>query len=153
LYPDTKVFVAELVEEASYQVRRLQHHASLALWCGDNENAESVFGARKDHPDHAKMAAVYRRTLTALEKTCTTEDPTRRFWLSSPSNGEFGPHPADPNRGDVHYWQVWHGRKPFDDYLRVEPRFVSEFGFQSFPDPRTIRAVVPRGQMNPSSRV
>jgi len=153
LYPDTKDFIAELVAEAKYQVRRLHDRPSLALWCGDNEDAEGVWSWWKNQPDFPKTVARYKNTLSALKKVCEAEDDTRRFWLSSPSNDEFGPNPTDPNRGDIHYWKVWHGRQPFSNYLTVKPRFVSEFGFQSFPEPRTIRAVVPKGQLNPSSRV
>jgi beta-mannosidase len=153
LYPDTKGFIAELVAEAKYQVRRLFDRPSLALWCGDNEDAEGVWSWWKNQPDFPKTVARYKKTLSALKKACEAEDDTRRFWLSSPSNDEFGPNPTDPNRGDIHYWKVWHGRQPFSNYLTVKPRFVSEFGFQSFPEPRTIRAVVPKGQLNPSSRV
>jgi beta-mannosidase len=153
LYPDTKEFIDELVAEAKYQVRRLHDRASLALWCGDNEDAEGVWSWWKNQPDFPKTVARYKKTLSALKKACEAEDDTRRFWLSSPSNDEFGPNPTDPNRGDIHYWKVWHGRQPFSNYLTVKPRFVSEFGFQSFPEPRTVRAVVPKKELNPSSRV
>jgi beta-mannosidase len=153
LYPDSDAFVDELVAEAKHQVRRLHDRACLALWCGDNEDAEGVWSWWKNQPDFPKTVLRYKKTLTALKKACEAEDTTRRFWLSSPSNDEFGENPTDPNRGDIHYWKVWHGRQPFSNYLTVKPRFVSEFGFQSFPEPRTIRAVVPKKQLNPSSRV
>jgi beta-mannosidase len=153
LYPDTRDFIAELSAEAKYQVRRLHHRASLALWCGDNENTEAVWNWWKAHPDFKKSVATYVRTMSALRRVCQAEDTTRSFWISSPGNNEFAPNPEDPNRGDVHYWKVWHGRQPFSNYLTVRPRFVSEFGFQSFPEPRTVRSVVPKDQRNPSSRV
>jgi beta-mannosidase len=153
LYPDTPGFLTELRAEARYQVRRLHDRTCLALWCGDNEDAEAVWNWWKDQPDHAKTVRTYVKTMTALRKVCEAEDTTRKFWISSPGNNDFAPNPTDPNRGDVHYWKVWHGRQPFSNYLTVRPRFVSEFGFQSFPEPRTIRAVVPKEQCNPSSRV
>jgi beta-mannosidase len=153
LYPDSRPFLAELAAEAKYQVRRLHDHPSLALWCGDNENEVAVHKWRAPGADQKRAAAAYARTSRALRKACEAEDTTRRFWHSSPSNGVLDAEPTDPNRGDVHYWNVWHGRRPFSDYLSVKPRFASEFGFQSFPEPRTIRAVVPRTDVNPSSRV
>ncbi|HEY3595880.1 MAG TPA: hypothetical protein VGL13_18475, partial [Polyangiaceae bacterium] len=153
LYPDSPAFLAELRAEAEYQVRRLHHRTCVALWCGDNENTEAVWSWWKDRPDFDRSVRAYIKTMSALRKVCEKEDDTRRFWISSPGNNEFGPNPTDPNRGDVHYWKVWHGRQPFTNYLTVKPRFVSEFGFQSFPEPRTIRAVVPKDQTNPSSRV
>jgi beta-mannosidase len=153
LYPDTRAFLVELAAEAKYQVRRLHDHPSLALWCGDNENEVAVHKWRAPGHDQKRAVAAYGRISRALRKACEAEDATRRFWQSSPSNGELDANPTDPNRGDVHYWNVWHGRRPFSDYLAVKPRFASEFGFQSFPEPRTIRAVVPRAELNPSSRV
>jgi beta-mannosidase len=153
LYPDTPGFIAELTREAAYQIRRLHAHPCIALWCGDNENAQAVWSWWKNDPSHARMETAYKNVLGALRSVCEREDTTRRFWLSSPSNNEFGGYPDDPNHGDVHYWAVWHRRQPFSNYLTVKPRFASEFGFQSFPEPRTVRACVPADQMNPSSRV
>jgi len=153
LYPDTKGFMAELEAEAVYQVRRLQSRACVAIWCGDNECMAAVWEWWAKSPDIAKNIKIYTNVLTALRKAVEGEDVTRVFWLSSPSNNAFDGHPGDPNRGDVHYWKVWHQKAPFSDYLNVKPRFASEFGFQSFPEPRTIRAVIPPAELNPSSRV
>jgi beta-mannosidase len=158
LYPDTPEFIEELTEEARYQIRRLSDHPSIALWCGDNEDLGGVKhwwipGGQATEAEARRYPAMYRKVLSALRATCEAEDPSRRFWLSSPSNGSFEGDPDDPTRGDVHYWKVWHGGKPFSDYLTVRPRFVSEFGFQSFPDLDTLKRVVPPGEMNPSSWV
>jgi beta-mannosidase len=153
LYPDTPGFLAELTAEARYQVRRLHARPCIALWCGDNENMAVVWEWWRAQPSFERNVATYEETMTALRLTVEDEDPTRAFWLSSPCNGNFGEHPDDPNFGDVHYWKVWHKKEPFSNYLTVRPRFASEFGFQSFPEPRTIRAVTPPAEMNPSSRV
>ena len=153
LYPDTREFLDELTAEATYQIRRLHAHPSIVLWCGDNEDAEAVWGWWKNSPDFARNVKIYTRVMTTLKKTVEAEDDTRAFWLSSPSNDDFNGECTDPNRGDVHYWTVWHGKQPFSNYYTVKPRFASEFGFQSFPEPRTIRAVVPKEEINPSSRV
>lgn len=153
LYPDTPDFITELCAEAKYQIRRLHAHPSIVLWNGDNEDAEAVWRWWKDSPDFKKNVKIYKTVMSALKKTVEAEDHTRRFWLSSPSNNDFNGDCTNPNRGDVHYWTVWHGKQPFSNYLTVKPRFASEFGFQSFPEPRTIRAVVPPEELNPSSRV
>lgn len=154
LYPDTRDFIAEIEREARYQVRRLADHPCIALWCGDNENAEGVVAWWKRQPHAERNPAIYAKVMTALRNVAEAEDPTRRFWLSSPSNDELGDaHPSDPTRGDVHYWAVWHGGKPFENYLEVKPRFASEFGFQSFPEERSVREVVSKGARNPSSWV
>jgi len=153
LYPDTEEFIGELKAEATYQVRRLHAHPCIVLWCGDNEDAEAVWKWWKDSPKFKTNVQIYKKVMTALKKTVEAEDTTRIFWLSSPSNNDFNGDCTNPNRGDVHYWTVWHGRQPFNNYLMVKPRFASEFGFQSFPEPRTIRAVMPADQLNASSRV
>jgi len=154
VYPDTPDFIRELTGEAQYQVRRLSSHPSLALWCGDNENLSGLshWWASK-FPGGKKYPGIYKKVMNALRRTCEREDPTRRFWISSPSNGVISGDPDDPNRGDVHYWKVWHGGKPFEDYLTVKPRFVSEFGFQSFPEAATLEKVIPKGEWNPSGYV
>ena len=153
MYPDSPEFLGELRAEAKEQVRRLADHPAIALWCGDNENNESAVHWMKNRPDHAALKDIYRTVMGALQKVVEAEDPSRRFWVSSPSNGVIDDNPSDPNKGDVHYWTVWHGRQPFSNYYTVKPRFASEFGFQSFPEPRTISAVVPAAELNPSSRV
>ena len=153
LYPDTKPFLDELTAEARYQVRRLHSRSCIVLWNGDNENVTAVWEWWRNDANFERNVEVYKGVMTALRKVVEAEDHTRPFWLSSPSNDTFGEHSGDPNRGDVHYWAVWHNRQPFSNYLTVKPRFASEFGFQSFPEPRTIRAVVPPEELNPSSRV
>jgi beta-mannosidase len=151
LYPASDEFTGELEGEARYQVRRLSHHPSLALFCGDNENRE---GVARWWSDRDQRLVLYRRLLERLGHVVRAEAPGHRFWLSSPSNDLIDDDdPNDLRRGDVHFWEVWHKKQPFTRYREVAPRFVSEFGFQSFPEPRTILAVVPEGQQNPSSRV
>ncbi len=152
LYPDSPAFVEQLTAEAHYQVRRLHTHPSIVLWCGDNEDAEAVWGWWGSSPDFKQNVTIYQHTLSALREACLAEDRTRPFWISSPSNNEFQGHNNDPNRGDVHYWTVWHGKQPFSNYLTMKPRFASEFGFQSFPEARTLRPVVGAEELNPSSR-
>jgi beta-mannosidase len=152
LYPDTPSFLRELEAEARHQVRRLSHRPCIALWCGDNENNTGVAHWWKHDGTPEQRLARYRRIIDTVARVCAAEDPGRRFWSSSPSNGTPDLDPESPNSGDVHYWAVWHGRQPFSNYLTVKPRFASEFGFQSFPEPRTIVPVVPREELNPSSR-
>lgn len=151
LYPDTESFIAEIAAEARDQVRRLQHHACVALWCGDNEVLTGVNHWWKNSDAAAGILQGYTRLMQALRATVNAEDPTRHFRVSSPSNGWIDPESESPDRGDVHYWAVWHGRQPFSNYLTVRPRFCSEFGFQAFAEPRTMRACVPREGLNPSS--
>lgn len=75
-----------------------------------------------------------------LPKMVKQYDPETFYWPASPSSGGGFDHPNDENRGDVHYWDVWHGGKPFTEYRKFFFRYASEFGFQSFPAEKTIEA-------------
>ena len=71
-------------------------------------------------------------------KLLKKEDPDRFYWPASPSTGGGFDFPNDPDRGDVHYWEVWHGNKPFTEYRKFYFRYLSEFGFLSFPSIKTV---------------
>ena len=43
------------------------------------------------------------------------------------------------NHGTQHYWGVWHGRDPMEDFGKKIGRFNAEYGFQSFPEFNTLR--------------
>ena len=89
-----------------------------------------------------------------LKRVCRQEAPEIFYWPSSPSSGGGFDAPNDLNRGDVHDWSVWHGRRPFSDFSQRYPRFCSEFGFESFPCMDTLRTFVHEEQdMNPFSQV
>lgn len=132
-------FVKNVVEETKDNVRRLRHHACIALWCGNNElewgwsGWDMGFGNKlSDKADYIKLFE------WILPETVKKEDPDRFYWLASPSSGGSFDDPNDQNRGDVHYWEVWHRLKHFTEYRKYYFRFCSEFGFQSFPDIKTI---------------
>lgn len=133
-------------------IRRLRHHASLALWCGNNEMEDFVpqgrwVSSKREVTDYIKMYEFI------LPEVLRREDPQTFYWPSSPSSGGSFDHPQAPDRGDVHYWDVWHGLKPFTDYRHYTFRYVSEFGFQSFPCMETIRSFADPGDLNPFSRI
>ena len=139
LYDLTPAFARNVKAEMRDNVRRLRHHASLALWCANNEMEQLV--ERNDYGNTPKLTADYIRLYEYLEpELLREEDPQTFFWPSSPSSGGGFDDPNDQNRGDVHYWEVWHRLKPFTEYRKYHFRFCSEFGFQSFPSPKTIGA-------------
>lgn len=154
-YPSTRDFLAEVKQEAAYQVRRLQHRASVALWCGDNEiiGALGWYEAAKANRD--RYLVNYDRLNRLLGEAVEEHDPERRFWPSSPSLGEldFADGWHCDTRGDLHFWDVWHSAKPFEHYRTVKPRFASEFGFQSFPSTYTVESFTEPADRNVSSRV
>jgi beta-mannosidase len=75
-----------------------------------------------------------------LPEIVRTLDPEHDYWPGSPHTPPPGDRRSfnDPDRGDAHLWDVWHGRKPFEWYRTCTHRFNSEFGFQSFPEPKTV---------------
>ena len=138
-YRLTRDFEDNILAELRDNIRRLRHHASLGLWCGNNEMEMFVkqgeWGAKNEIvSDYVKM---YEYLFPRLLET---EDPDRFYWPASPSSGGGFDEPDAENRGDVHYWKVWHGDKPFTEYRRFYFRYLSEFGFQSFPSIRTIES-------------
>lgn len=80
-----------------------------------------------------------------LPKLCRRYDPNTFYWPASPSSGGAFDKPNDENRGDAHYWDVWHGNKPFTEYRKFYFRYVSEFGFQSFPSLKTCESFTRAG--------
>jgi beta-mannosidase len=141
-------------EEISHQVKRLSSHPSLALWCGNNEALGAITWYEESRKSPARYIVDYDRlTEGVLGKVIRKLDPGRLFWPSSPSAGpdDFSDNWHSDERGDMHFWQVWHEGKPFSDYLSVKPRFCSEFGFQSFPSLRTTKSFAPVSELNVSS--
>ena len=138
-YDFTEAFERNICAEFRDNIRRLRHHASLALWCGNNEIESFVpYGMWVDNKN---LIADYIKLFEyVLPKLVKEEDPQTFYWPSSPSSGGSFDGPSDDNRGDNHYWAVWHGLKPFTDYRNHLFRYASEFGFQSFPCMATIES-------------
>jgi len=153
-YPSIPEFLAQVREELSHQIRRLQSHASLALWCGDNE-VFMCLGTTGDMMEYADRRVNFDRLNRTLAEMTAIYDPDRMFWPSSPCNGPQNMHQSchDMTRGDMHYWQVWHGGDPFSAYCKIKPRFCSEFGYQSFPSLQTVKRYTQERGINVTSPV
>jgi beta-mannosidase len=137
VYKLTEDFDLNIRSELTDNVKRIRHHACLALWCGNNEMEMFVdlgvwVNTPREKADYIKM---YEYVFPQVLKE---HDPDRFYWPASPSSGGSFDAPNDPNRGDVHYWEVWHGGKPFSAYRNHFFRYASEFGFQSFPFLKTV---------------
>jgi beta-mannosidase len=147
-------FVENVRVEVVENIRRLRHRASLALWCGNNEMEQGWVDWGWKGPEYQDMKAAYdvffHHTLPAC---CAAEDPDRVYWPSSPSSGTPFKNPNGQQQGDAHYWDVWHGRKPFTAYRNQYPRFMSEFGFQALPPLATIRTYADEADWNMTSYV
>ena len=146
-------FLANVRAEAEDNVRRLRHHPCLALWCGNNELEQGLVGPEWN--DHQMSWADYKKLFDRLLPAVVGKlDPQRDYWPGSPHSprGDRGDH-RNPTCGDAHLWDVWHGRKPFEWYRTTTHRFCSEFGFQSFPQPRTVAAFTRPADRNVTSHV
>jgi beta-mannosidase len=154
-YPlDDRAFLENVRIEVVENIRRLRHRASLALWCGNNEMEWGWVSWDWDRPEAADLKAAYDQFYHhILPKWCAAEDPDTPYWPSSPSSGEPFQDPNAQERGDAHYWDVWHGRRPFTAYRDQFPRFMSEFGFQSLPPLKTIATYAEEKDWNMTSYV
>ncbi len=162
-YDLSQAFEQTITQEARQTVRRLRHHASLALLCGNNEMElfqtaalqANIKGTENQFkPWETRHLADYIKMFEYILPRIVKElAPQVFYWPSSPSSGGSFDNPDDPSRGDVHYWDVWHGEKPFSEYRKFLFRYVSEFGFQSFPCLKTVESFSKPGDLNIFSRV
>ncbi len=147
LYPADREFIASSRAEAEFQGRRLRHRAALALWCGNNE----VFGCNHQElvPDRIRLAEHDLLFHQELPAALRVVDSTTPYWPSSPWRGDQGSdHAAGEQRGDTHFWDVWHARQPVKDYEKYVFRFASEFGMQSYSSPATNATFCPPAHDN-----
>lgn len=148
-------------QEAIEQVKRLRSHPSIVMWCGNNEvqTGWDRWGDRvafKQSLDPEERSRIERGMITlfgtVFREVVAVHDPDVPYWATSPGT-DFDGGADLSDDGDMHYWQVWGGSKPVEAFLDVETRFLSEYGLQSFPDMRTIRAFADPQDMDPESPV
>ncbi len=132
-------FIENFCREAEDNVKRLRHHPALALWCGNNE-LEQAHSSNTAEPGKMLWKDYIELFDVRLHNIVELLDPDRRYWPSSPhSPSKDRAAHANPKYGDSHVWNVWHGGEAFEYYLACKHRFVSEFGFQSFPELETVK--------------
>lgn len=156
-YPSDDTFLTNVREEAIYNIKRLRNHASLAYWNGNNEVLEGLnyWGWDKQYPKEVMDAWFrgYDKTFRELLPSLVREyDGTRDYTHGSPDVGNWGRVDLF-NVGDVHDWGLWYGELPFEAMADRLPRFASEFGFQSFPEMKTIRTFATPDQWDLDSEV
>lgn len=118
-------FMHNVQLETRDNVHRLRHHPCIALWCGNNEISLMVKDQWSDKSmGKADYDKLFKDLLGKEVKTCA---PQANYVSGS------------PECGDIHNWNVWHGGKTFEDYRNLTG-FMSEFGFQSFPEPNTVNS-------------
>ncbi len=150
-YKLTDSFRANVYEEFIHNITRLRNHPSLGLLCGNNE-MELEMMQYVNHNERLKQDYIelYERIIAEL---CEKLAPDIFYWPSSPSSGGGFDNPQDDNKGDVHYWAVWHANKPFEDYRNHYFRFCSEFGFESLPCMKTVESFTQPEDRNMMSAV
>ncbi|BDD12771.1 beta-mannosidase (plasmid) [Fulvitalea axinellae] len=143
MYPGSDDFLRRVEEEAVYNVKRLRNHPSIALWCGNNEiqGAWESWGWQKSYgyseQDSINLYNDYKAVFHELLPKVTSELDDKFYLASSPLHN--WPKAEDRANGDNHYWGVWWGKLPFESYKKYIARFMSEYGFQSFPEMESIK--------------
>ena len=159
IYPNNEEFIENFKVEATQNIQRLRNHPSMALWCGNNEiewlwkmklQITEITKDDKINEFKSGYLTVFENILPELIKTY---DPNHPYWPSSPSNGFVGgslgtQNSNSPDIGDSHFWDVWHENKPFSAYRKFNSRFMSEFGYESFPSIKTIENICPAKQFD-----
>ncbi|MCJ7534803.1 MAG: glycoside hydrolase family 2 protein [Anaerolineales bacterium] len=155
VYPlDNPTFLENVRVEVVENIRRLRHRACLALWCGNNEMEWGWVDWGWKEPEYKDLKDAYDRFFhLTLPAWCQAEDPDHFYWPSSPSSNTPFKDPNGQQQGDAHYWDVWHGRKPFSSYRDQFPRFMSEFGFQALPPLATISTYADEADWNMTSYI
>ncbi|MGD0030454.1 beta-mannosidase [Paenibacillus illinoisensis] len=154
MYPGDEAFLNSVRHEAIDNVKRLRNHPSIVLWCGNNEIdsawahyiEDGGWGWKKDYnaEQREKIWADYEAIFhELLPEVVEAYAPGVDYWPSSPLvslTGDEKQH-ANPStsEGDIHYWGVWHSVEPFENYNVYVGRFMSEYGFQSFPEYKSVR--------------
>ena len=142
-------FVKEFKAEAIYNIKRFRHHASLGLLCGNNEMEEAICNwPCADGNDPLVRKDYLELYESILPKICAEYAPQHDYTPSSPTSGGNFDYPNDHSRGDVHFWDVWHGDCGFDEYRKHKFRFCSEYGYESLPNIKTIDAFCPEDERN-----
>jgi beta-mannosidase len=168
MYPGDEAFLRNVQLEAEENIKRLRNHPSIALWCGNNENdiawsqydEKAGWGWKEQYTPELrdKIWGDYEVVFNViLPKAVSKNAPGTDYWPSSPLSkwsGDINQHAKnDSTSGDIHYWGVWHGLEPFENYNTTIGRFASEYGFQSFPEEQTVRAYAEEKDMELESDV
>jgi len=143
MYPGSIEFLANVKEEVEQQIKRLRNHTSIALWCGNNENAEGWrrwgWQAKRTKKEKEEIWNDYLAVFDTILPKSVAKLSETNYWETSPKYGRG--NPKYQMEGDAHDWWVWHDGYPFEHFEKNVPRFMSEFGFQSFPSFETINYI------------
>ena len=155
MYPGDQDFLNSVKKEIEYQVKRLKHHPSIGLWCGNNEIgvAWHTWGWKEKLPSNLWKKDYHELFHKLIPKIINKNDPSRFYWPTSPGfTTELPDEGQSYEKGDNHYWGVWHLGDPFNAFKENTGRFMSEYGMQSFPNFETIKMFCPEDQFEKNSK-
>ncbi len=154
MYPGDKDFLENVQNEATYNVKRLRNHPSIALWCGNNENSEGWhrwgWQANRSDKEKEEIWNNYLKVFDSILPKTVNQLTDVDYWESSPRYGRGNPNYK--SEGDAHDWWIWHDDYPFEHLEQNVPRFMSEFGMQGFPSYETIKYINQSDSINISSK-
>ncbi len=163
MYPGDEAFLKNVKAEAIQNVKRLRNHPCLALWCGNNEiDAAWSYNTPGGWGWKERFSQEMQKTLwkdyenifhQLLPEIIAEYDAKTFYWPSSPLADWNKRASYESTSGDIHYWGVWHGREPFENFQNKIGRFMSEYGFQSFPELKTIQSYTIPEDWNINSEV
>ncbi|GAB6929083.1 glycoside hydrolase family 2 protein [Paenibacillus sp. JCM 10914] len=168
MYPGDEAFLESVRLEAEENIVRLRNHPSIVLWCGNNEidsawahfDENGGWGWKRQYTQEQreKIWDDYKKIFhQVLPGAVEAYAPGADYWPSSPMvslSDDIHQHASSSTTsGDIHYWGVWHNTEPFDNYNVYVGRFMSEYGFQSFPEPKTVRTYAAESEMELESKV
>ncbi|MCB0399424.1 MAG: glycoside hydrolase family 2 protein [Winogradskyella sp.] len=143
MYPGDTEFLDNVAKEAEQNVKRLRNHPSIALWCGNNESSEgwNRWGWQADRSEKEKEEIWnnYLKVFDSILPKTVNKFTNTPYWQTSPKYGRG--NPLYKSEGDAHDWWIWHDGYPFEHLEENVPRFMSEFGFQSFPSYEVIQFI------------
>ncbi|WP_461597488.1 beta-mannosidase [Winogradskyella sp.] len=143
MYPGDKAFLNNVAKEAEDNVKRLRNHPSIALWCGNNESSEGWhrwgWQAKRSDEEKEEIWNNYLKVFDSILPKTVNKYSNTSYWQTSPKYGRG--NPLYKSEGDAHDWWIWHDGYPFEHLETNVPRFMSEFGFQSFPSYEVIQYI------------
>jgi|WetSurMetagenome_2_1015567.scaffolds.fasta_scaffold28983_2 beta-mannosidase len=147
-YPENDNFIANVREEVIQNVLRLQHHACLAIWCGNNENEWIWYQVQKTSYKKMPGYNIYHKIIPAILRKI---DPSHPYWSSSPFGNDEDPNSFES--GNTHQWNIWSRWIDYTEVVNDKSLFVTEFGFQSPANKDTIEKYLPIKNRNVSDNI
>jgi len=147
-YPENDNFIANVSEEVTQNVLRLQHHACLAIWCGNNENEWIWHQEQKTSYKKMPGYKIYHKIIPDILRKI---DPSHPYWPSSPFGNDDDPNSFES--GNTHQWNIWSRWIDYTDVVNDKSLFVTEFGFQGPSNKDTFEKYLPIKNRNINDQI